>query len=84
MEADRINLLKNEVFIWSLASDNNLLNLLRNFSVRLSDRTRNIVTNIETVSCDAIESETRLRNTLNEFLALSNTQFMENVSFYLI
>ena len=83
MEADRINLLKNEVNIWSLSSDNNLLMLLRNFSVKLSDRTRQLVSDIENVSSESIEGETKLRNTLNEFLMLSNTQFMENVSCYL-
>ncbi len=80
MEQDRLNLLKNEAYIWNLASDNNLLNLLRNFSVSLSDKTKNLVSNIDSVTNDALDSETRLRNTLNEFLFLSNNQFIENVS----
>ncbi len=79
MEFDRLNLLKEEAHIWNLASDGNLLNLLRNFSVNLSDRTRTLVANIDSVSGDALDSETRLRNTLNDFLFLSNNQFIENV-----
>jgi len=65
---------------WTLASDQKLQDALLDFSMRLRDKTKNLVSSLETLSNDVDSTDVRLRNTFNEFLMLGNTQFIENVS----
>lgn len=72
--------LKSQSQKWNLASDIALLEALRNYSARFGEKTKDLVGKIEDLSSNVIESETKLRNTFNEFMMLSNTQFIESVS----
>ena len=69
---------------WTLASDQKLLDVLRDFSMRLRDKTKSLIDGLENLSNDVDSTDVRLRNTFNEFLMLGNTQFIENVSLALI
>jgi hypothetical protein len=73
-----------EVHNWNLSSDSKLLNVLRKFSISLSERANALVKTVDDLSSDVTEADVRLRNTLNEFLMLANTQFIENVRHVLI
>jgi len=65
---------------WTLASDQKLQDALQDFSMRLRDKTKNLVSSLENLSNDVDSTDVRLRNTFTEFLMLGNTQFIENVS----
>ena len=64
---------------WTLASDQKLQDALQDFSMRLRDKTKNLIDGLENLSNDVDSTDVRLRNTFNEFLMLGNTQFIENV-----
>ena len=55
-----------------------LLNLLKSFSKNLVDKTRNLEGKMDDLVHKTTETKVRLNNTLNEFLMLANTQFIEN------
>ena len=55
-----------------------LLNLLKSFSKNLVDKTRNLEEKMDVLVHKTTETKVRLNNTLNEFLMLANTQFIEN------
>jgi hypothetical protein len=71
---------KEEVSTWTLASDVKFQTALAGFSLRLREKTRDLVDMVENLSNDVDHADVRLRNTFNEFLMLGNTQFIENVS----
>jgi len=77
-----IDPLKAEVGTWNLGSDVKLLEFLQKFSGNLANRTRDLVNRVDGLSADVAEADVRLRNTLNEFLMLANSQFIENVSLF--
>ena len=66
--------------VWTLSSDAKLQAYLSSFSTNLAQKTKALSEKIDDLSNDTDETEVRLRNTFNEFLLLSNTQFIENVS----
>ena len=68
---------------WNLACDAKLLDFMREFSRDVADKTKVLVDKVEELTCDTAETEVRLRNTFNEFLMLTNSQFIENVSHHL-
>jgi WASH complex subunit FAM21 len=65
---------------WSLGSDMKLLSSLREYSSTLSQRTSMLIDRVEELNSDVTIEHTRLRNMFNEFMIMSNTQFIENVS----
>lgn len=63
---------------WNLGHDAKLLQYLSTFSSNLSSKTKTLVGKIDDLSFQVSETDVRLRNTLNEFIMLANTQFIEN------
>ncbi|XP_056386382.1 WASH complex subunit 2C isoform X2 [Hyla sarda] len=63
---------------WSLAADAGLLNFLQEFSHQTIARTHEIEKQLDGLVREAKTSECRLHNIFNDFLMLSNTQFIEN------
>ncbi|XP_077115213.1 WASH complex subunit 2C isoform X1 [Ranitomeya variabilis] len=63
---------------WSLAADAGLLNYLQEFSHQTISRTHEIERQLDGLVHEAKSTECRLHNIFNDFLMLSNTQFIEN------
>ncbi|XP_040294982.1 WASH complex subunit 2A-like isoform X2 [Bufo bufo] len=63
---------------WSLAADAGLLHFLQEFSHQTISRTHEIEKQLDGLVHEAKTSECRLHNIFNDFLMLSNTQFIEN------
>ncbi|XP_075697623.1 WASH complex subunit 2C-like isoform X2 [Rhinoderma darwinii] len=63
---------------WSLAADAGLLNFLQEFSHQTISRTHDIEKQLDGLVREAKATECRLHNIFNDFLMLSNTQFLEN------
>ncbi|XP_053547865.1 WASH complex subunit 2A isoform X2 [Bombina bombina] len=63
---------------WSLGADAGLLNFLREFSQQTISRTHDIEKQLDGLVRDAKAADCRLHNVFNDFLMLSNTQFIEN------
>lgn len=63
---------------WSLQQDKQLLELLKSFSANVVDRAKRVEEKMDDLACKTNETKVRLNNTLNEFLMLTNTQFIEN------
>ncbi|XP_075072654.1 WASH complex subunit 2C isoform X2 [Mixophyes fleayi] len=63
---------------WSLGADAGLLNFLREFSHQTMSRTHDIEKQLDGLVREAKTTECRLHNIFNDFLMLSNTQFIEN------
>jgi WASH complex subunit FAM21 len=72
--------LKNGSKDWTLASDAGLLLFLKEFSQRLRTRTHDIEKQVDTLVMETKGTDTRMNNVTNDFLMLSNIQFVENVS----
>uniref|UniRef100_A0A8D0FK36 Uncharacterized protein n=1 Tax=Strix occidentalis caurina TaxID=311401 RepID=A0A8D0FK36_STROC len=68
---------------WSLASDAGLLHFLQEFSQQTISRTHEIKKQVDGLISETKATDCRLHNVFNDFLMLSNTQFIENVSMYL-
>ena len=56
-----------------------LLELLKKFSSNFETRSRALLDSLNQLSFDATATQVTFHNTLNQFLLLSNTQFIENV-----
>uniref|UniRef100_A0A8C3UE50 Uncharacterized protein n=1 Tax=Catharus ustulatus TaxID=91951 RepID=A0A8C3UE50_CATUS len=67
---------------WSLASDAGLLHFLQEFSQQTISRTHEIKKQVDGLISETKATDCRLHNVFNDFLMLSNTQFIENVSVY--
>uniref|UniRef100_A0A8C3KMC4 Uncharacterized protein n=1 Tax=Calidris pygmaea TaxID=425635 RepID=A0A8C3KMC4_9CHAR len=67
---------------WSLASDAGLLHFLQEFSQQTISRTHEIKKQVDGLISETKATDCRLHNVFNDFLMLSNTQFIENVSIY--
>ncbi|KAM4703784.1 WASH complex subunit 2C-like [Rhinophrynus dorsalis] len=63
---------------WSLGADAGLLNFLREFSQQTISRTHEIEKQLDGLIREAKSTDCRLHNVFNDFLMLSNTQFIEN------
>ncbi|XP_014105946.1 PREDICTED: WASH complex subunit FAM21C isoform X1 [Pseudopodoces humilis] len=63
---------------WSLASDAGLLRFLQEFSQQTISRTHEIKKQVDGLINETKATDCRLHNVFNDFLMLSNTQFIEN------
>ncbi|TFJ98065.1 protein FAM71E1 [Platysternon megacephalum] len=63
---------------WSLAADAGLLHFLQEFSQQTISRTHEIKKQVDGLIHETKATDCRLRNVFNDFLMLSNTQFIEN------
>ncbi|XP_053307277.1 WASH complex subunit 2A-like isoform X2 [Spea bombifrons] len=63
---------------WSLGADAGLLNFLKEFSQQTISRTHEIEKQLDGLIHEAKATDCRLHNVFNDFLMLSNTQFIEN------
>ncbi|KAM9379974.1 LOW QUALITY PROTEIN: WASH complex subunit 2-like [Phaethornis superciliosus] len=63
---------------WSLASDAGLLHFLQEFSQHTISRTHEITKQVDGLINETKATDCRLHNVFNDFLMLSNTQFIEN------
>lgn len=63
---------------WSLAADAGLLNFLQEFSQQTISKTHEIEKQLDGLIRDTKTTNCRLHNVFNDFLMLSNTQFIEN------
>ncbi|KAF7220000.1 transcript variant X7 [Nothobranchius furzeri] len=63
---------------WSLAADSGLFHFLQDFSQRMLSKTHEIEKQLDSLICDTKATDSRLHTVFNDFLMLSNTQFIEN------
>ncbi|XP_061646184.1 WASH complex subunit 2 isoform X2 [Phyllopteryx taeniolatus] len=63
---------------WSLAADSGLLLFLQDFSQRMLSKTHEIEKQLDSLIRDTKATDSRLNSVFNDFLMLSNTQFIEN------
>ncbi|XP_017286612.1 WASH complex subunit 2 isoform X2 [Kryptolebias marmoratus] len=63
---------------WSLAADSGLFHFLQDFSQRMMSKTHEIEKQLDSLICDTKATDSRLHSVFNDFLMLSNTQFIEN------
>ncbi|XP_068113708.1 WASH complex subunit 2C isoform X2 [Hyperolius riggenbachi] len=63
---------------WSLGADAGLLNFLKEFSHQTISRTHDIEKQLDGLVREVKTTDCRLHNVFNDFLMLSNTQFIEN------
>ncbi|XP_072484596.1 WASH complex subunit 2C isoform X2 [Notamacropus eugenii] len=63
---------------WSLAADAGLLQFLQEFSQQTISRTHEIKKQVDGLIHETKAADCRLHNVFNDFLMLSNTQFIEN------
>ena len=63
---------------WSLAADAGLLQFLQEFSQQTISRTHEIKKQVDGLIQETKATHCRLHNVFNDFLMLSNTQFIEN------
>ena len=64
---------------WNLASDRKLFKALESFSGSIREKSSLLLEEVDNLNSDSVELECSFRNTLNEFLSLADTQFIENV-----
>ncbi|KAL4158847.1 hypothetical protein PRNP1_004621 [Phytophthora ramorum] len=67
-----------DVSNWALHSDHELHAFLKRYSADLFGRTKELEDNVPDIAADADSAHVRLKNTFNQFLMLSNNQFIEN------
>uniref|UniRef100_A0A3P9K3T8 Uncharacterized protein n=1 Tax=Oryzias latipes TaxID=8090 RepID=A0A3P9K3T8_ORYLA len=65
---------------WSLAADSGLFLYLQDFSQKMLSKTHEIEKQLDSLIRDTKATDSRLHSVFNDFLMLSNTQFIENVS----
>eukprot|EP01084_Bolivina_argentea_P296481 510638_1 len=70
--------LRGSIKTWSLESDDRLLRALSTFSAKISERTREVNDNLETLGEETRSAQSQLQNTFNRFLMLQSGQFIEN------
>ncbi|XP_069466646.1 WASH complex subunit 2C isoform X2 [Ambystoma mexicanum] len=70
--------IRNSSQSWSLAADSGLLNFLQEFSQQTISKTHEIEKQLDGLIRDTKNTNCRLHNVFNDFLMLSNTQFIEN------
>lgn len=60
-----------------------LFHFLQDFSQRMMSKTHEIEKQLDSLLCDTKATDSRLHSVFNDFLMLSNTQFIENVMYFL-
>jgi len=70
--------LRGETKTWTLASDAGLLHYLQEFSNRILSRTKDLESQVDALVFETKAADVKVHNTFNEFLQLSNSQFIEN------
>ncbi|KAE8979276.1 hypothetical protein PF011_g22918 [Phytophthora fragariae] len=70
--------LAREVSSWTLHSDHELHAFLKQYSADLFARTKELEDSVRDIAAEADAAHVRLKNTFNQFLMLSNNQFIEN------
>ncbi len=82
MSTDNLNAesFKDDYDKWTLASDMKLLLYIQKISTEFNLKSKETFDKVEDLAINMTDTEVKLRNTLNDFLMLANTQFMENVS----
>ncbi|CAI5705516.1 unnamed protein product [Peronospora farinosa] len=78
LEPKTLSELTSEVSNWTLHSDHLLHAFLKRYSTDLFARTKHLETCVRNIAAEADSAHVRLKNTFNQFLLLSNNQFMEN------
>uniref|UniRef100_A0A3B3H5P7 FAM21/CAPZIP domain-containing protein n=1 Tax=Oryzias latipes TaxID=8090 RepID=A0A3B3H5P7_ORYLA len=63
---------------WSLAADSGLFLYLQDFSQKMLSKTHEIEKQLDSLIRDTKATDSRLHSVFNDFLMLSNTQFIEN------
>ncbi|XP_008427832.1 WASH complex subunit FAM21 isoform X2 [Poecilia reticulata] len=63
---------------WSLAADSGLFLFLQDFSQRMLSKTHEIEKQLDSLIRDTKATDSHLHSVFNDFLMLSNTQFIEN------
>ena len=63
---------------WMLEQDRNLIGALQQLSAQVADKTKALGDKLDTLVGSAAATQIRLQNTVNDFLLLANTQFVEN------
>uniref|UniRef100_A0A8C3G1K5 WASH complex subunit 2C n=1 Tax=Cyclopterus lumpus TaxID=8103 RepID=A0A8C3G1K5_CYCLU len=63
---------------WSLAADSGLFLFLQDFSQRMLSKTHDIEKQLDSLIRDTKATDSCLHSVFNDFLMLSNTQFIEN------
>ncbi|KAJ0397508.1 hypothetical protein P43SY_005634 [Pythium insidiosum] len=76
--SEALQALAKEVNKWTLHSDRELHLFLKSYSAELFERTKTLENQVRDVAMEADAAHVRLRNTFNQFLMLSNNQFIEN------
>ncbi|KAG7396443.1 WASH complex subunit 2D [Phytophthora boehmeriae] len=77
-EAKTLSDLAQEVSNWTLHSDHDLHIFLKRYSANLFERTKELEDSVRDIAAEADSAHVRLKNTFNQFLMLSNNQFIEN------
>jgi hypothetical protein len=70
--------MRNNSSDWTLACDSGLLNFLKEFGSKMMQRTTDLNRQVGGLVADTQRANVQLLNTVNEFLLLSNTQFIES------
>jgi len=70
--------LRNETLTWTLANDAGLMRYLQDFSGRILSKTKDIESQVDSLVFDTKSTDIKVHNAFNEFLMLSNSQFIEN------
>ncbi len=70
--------MRNNSSDWTLACDSGLLNFLKEFGSKMMQRTKDLDRQVSGLVADTQRTNVLLLNTVNEFLLLSNTQFVES------
>ncbi|KAE9092248.1 hypothetical protein PF005_g17994 [Phytophthora fragariae] len=70
--------LARQVSSWTLHSDHELDAFLKQYSADLFVRTKDLKDSVRDIAAEADAAHVRLKNTFNQFLMLSNNQFIEN------
>uniref|UniRef100_A0A3Q2YN83 Uncharacterized protein n=1 Tax=Hippocampus comes TaxID=109280 RepID=A0A3Q2YN83_HIPCM len=63
---------------WSLAADSGLFLFLQDFSQKMLSKTHEIEKQLDSLIRDTKTTDSSLHSVFNDFLMLSNTQFIEN------
>ncbi|POM80144.1 membrane protein, partial [Phytophthora palmivora] len=77
-ETKTLSDLAHEVSNWTLHSDHDLHMFLKRYSADLFARTKDLEDSVRDIAAEADSAHVRLKNTFNQFLMLSNNQFIEN------
>eukprot|EP01114_Cavostelium_apophysatum_P012655 TRINITY_DN2885_c0_g1_i4.p1 TRINITY_DN2885_c0_g1~~TRINITY_DN2885_c0_g1_i4.p1 ORF type:complete len:1256 (-),score=484.30 TRINITY_DN2885_c0_g1_i4:54-3821(-) len=70
--------LRSETLTWTLASDAGLSHYLQEFSAKILQKTKDIESQVDSLLFETKATDVRVHNAFNEFLMLSNKQFIEN------